>query len=302
MQYNGTMYRYVHNLQGDILAILDSAGNTVVQYAYDAWGGKKTTTGSMAGTLGYLNPFRYRGYVWDEETWMYYLRSRYYYPELQRFIGADALLGKIGKLLAHNLFFYGNNNPVVMVDNHGNSSQVSYKPLSAIGLEIPMGPLTKMTNLEFVAYLRQMADENWTYKYGNASYKSVDCVGAYKHIMKWYYDYNSFIKLLGVYDKGKKKIWPLTTVDLLVKHGTYGVTDLTSYDDLLPGTAVFRQNKSGKWMHVGFYIGITSEYGHTVVEAKDEEHGVIYSPLEGSTFTHYGELTGVEYLSPYYWR
>ena len=70
-------YCFTINLQGDILAILDSAGNTVVQYAYDAWGGKKTTTGSMAGTLGYYNPFRYRGYVWDEETWMYYLRSRY---------------------------------------------------------------------------------------------------------------------------------------------------------------------------------------------------------------------------------
>ena len=50
----------------------------------------------MAATLGYYNPFRYRGYVWDEETWMYYLRSRYYYPELQRFIGADHFLGARG--------------------------------------------------------------------------------------------------------------------------------------------------------------------------------------------------------------
>jgi YD repeat-containing protein len=61
VNYNGTMYRYVHNLQGDIIAIVDSAGNTVVKYAYDAWGGKKSVTGSMAATLGYYNPFRYRG-------------------------------------------------------------------------------------------------------------------------------------------------------------------------------------------------------------------------------------------------
>ena len=35
----------------------------------------------MASTLGTLNPFRYRGYVYDEETGLYYLRSRYYNPE-----------------------------------------------------------------------------------------------------------------------------------------------------------------------------------------------------------------------------
>lgn len=34
-------------------------------------------TGSLAATIGTLNPFRYRGYVYDEETGLYYLRSRY---------------------------------------------------------------------------------------------------------------------------------------------------------------------------------------------------------------------------------
>ena len=119
VQYNGTMYRYVHSLQGDILAILDSAGNTVVQYAYDAWGGKKTTTGSMAGTLGYYNPFRYRGYVYDEESWMYYLRSRYYYPELQRFISADSVIGIKSRSLSHNLWAYCYNSPIQHADSSG---------------------------------------------------------------------------------------------------------------------------------------------------------------------------------------
>ena len=68
-----------------------AAGKTWV-YTYDAWGNPLTTTGSMAGTLGKLNPFRYRGYVYDTETGLYYLQSRYYNPETGRFINADNLV------------------------------------------------------------------------------------------------------------------------------------------------------------------------------------------------------------------
>ncbi len=41
--------------------------------------------------LGKGNPFRYRGYVYDDETKLYYLRSRYYNPAWGRFINADSL-------------------------------------------------------------------------------------------------------------------------------------------------------------------------------------------------------------------
>ena len=76
--YNDIPYSYIKNLQGDIVAILDSTGTPVVNYVYDAWGRPISKTGSMAGTLGTVQPFRYRGYVYDEETGLYYLRSRYY--------------------------------------------------------------------------------------------------------------------------------------------------------------------------------------------------------------------------------
>lgn len=101
----------------------------------------------MAATLGYYNPFRYRGYVWDEETWMYYLRSRYYYPELQRFIGEDHFLGARGRLLSHNSYTYGNNTPVISSDFDGNESEISYLKLSGnkFGNNL-LGPTSKMTN------------------------------------------------------------------------------------------------------------------------------------------------------------
>ena len=62
-------------------ALVDTNHIDVVEYHYDAWGRLLATTGSMAGTLGKLNPFRYRGYIYDEETGLYWLRSRYYNPD-----------------------------------------------------------------------------------------------------------------------------------------------------------------------------------------------------------------------------
>lgn len=49
------------------MGILDNSGNLVVKCKYDAWGKLLSTTGSLADTLGKCNPFRYRGYVYDEE-------------------------------------------------------------------------------------------------------------------------------------------------------------------------------------------------------------------------------------------
>ena len=90
--YNGTTYYYATNLQGDVVAILNSSGTQVVGYRYDAWGKLLSTTGSMSGSLGYYNPLRYRGYVYDQETQLYYLQSRYYNPTMGRFINADGQL------------------------------------------------------------------------------------------------------------------------------------------------------------------------------------------------------------------
>ena len=56
------------HLRGDIVAVFDSNKNVVVSYVYDAWGRPISKTGNMAGTLGTVQPFRYRGYVYDEET------------------------------------------------------------------------------------------------------------------------------------------------------------------------------------------------------------------------------------------
>ncbi|HIU14971.1 MAG TPA: DNRLRE domain-containing protein, partial [Candidatus Ventricola intestinavium] len=119
VRFGGTDYFYVYDLQGDVVAMVDTDGTQVVEYMYDAWGAPISKTGSLASTLGSLNPFRYRGYVYDEETGLYYLRTRYYNPLWKRFISSDIWTGKIGSLVTHNLFAYTLGNPVKYYDPTG---------------------------------------------------------------------------------------------------------------------------------------------------------------------------------------
>ncbi|MBM7872297.1 RHS repeat-associated protein, partial [Clostridium pascui] len=135
MNLNGVEYYYIRNLQGDIIGLFDKNGTQVVSYTYDTWGkhdGKAELKdengtviqqgdikGTLASTVGVKNPYRYRAYRFDTETGLYYLNSRYYNPEMGRFINADGLIGSPGELLSYNMFAYCSNNPVNMEDPSG---------------------------------------------------------------------------------------------------------------------------------------------------------------------------------------
>ena len=123
VNYNGTEYFYVKNAQGDVTGLVTTSGTRVVTYTFDAWGNPLSTTGSLATTLGAQNPLRYRGYVYDTETGLYYLQSRYYNPTWGRFIGADdtaALSASPGRThWDKNLYAYCDNNPTSRVDDEG---------------------------------------------------------------------------------------------------------------------------------------------------------------------------------------
>ena len=103
-----------------MVALVDSSGNQVVGYTYDAWGKPLSITGSMKSTLGQYNPLRYRSYVYDRETGLYYVSSRYYDSEIGRWINADGELPEVGgNIRGYNLFAYCFNNPVNMDDPTG---------------------------------------------------------------------------------------------------------------------------------------------------------------------------------------
>ena len=118
---NGTMYYYIKDLQGDITEIVDKDGKAVAEYDYDAWGNMLTENNGTL-TVGKLNPFRYRSYVYDEETGLYYLQSRYYDPLTGRFLNADVYCDtESGTPLSTNMFAYCENNAINNVDYSGNS-------------------------------------------------------------------------------------------------------------------------------------------------------------------------------------
>lgn len=69
--------------------------------------------------IGVLNPIRYRGHYYDTETGYYYLQSRYYDPEIGRFINADVLTDTEQGLFSHNMYAYCENNPINSADPSG---------------------------------------------------------------------------------------------------------------------------------------------------------------------------------------
>ena len=108
-----------YNVQGDVLGLFDDALNVVVEYTYDSWGNILSVTGSKAATVGKANPFRYRGYYYDEESGLYYLQSRYYDPATGRFLNADGYVSTGQGILSSNMYAYCENNPVNRVDETG---------------------------------------------------------------------------------------------------------------------------------------------------------------------------------------
>ena len=106
------------------MGIVDSEGALVVEYKYDAQG-KPISTWTLTAeyqALAVCNPFRYRGYVYDGETGLYYLYNRYYVPLLTRFINPDIVLGVVGKVNSHNAYAYCLNTPILKYDPDGYSA------------------------------------------------------------------------------------------------------------------------------------------------------------------------------------
>ena len=121
--YNGNDYYYVRNAQNDVIFISNSDNTGVVMYQYDAWGNMTACVdASDGGMVSIVNPYTYRGYYYEIETNSYFLKSRYYSPELCRFISADGIVNANQDILGNNLFAYCSNNPVNFYDDDGESS------------------------------------------------------------------------------------------------------------------------------------------------------------------------------------
>ena len=114
---NSMTYYYEKNIYNDVIGIIDNTGETVVKYGYDAYGNCKIDY-TINSDLAHTNPIRYRSYYYDDETQLYWVSSRYYSPELCRFIQpADVSSLNPQSINGLNLYAYTNNNPINLVCN-----------------------------------------------------------------------------------------------------------------------------------------------------------------------------------------
>ncbi|MDD3915483.1 MAG: RHS repeat-associated core domain-containing protein, partial [Bacteroidales bacterium] len=300
------------------VGIQNSAGTEVVRYTYDSWGKPISTTGTMAATLGFINPFRYRGYVYDEETGLYYLRSRYYNPEWNRFVNADSVM-------RGNLFSYCNSEPVKYADTNGKSTHLicmsiwnrdvgDYRSPSFLTPQavLQKGMRGKNTGKIPVGYLLAYLDQmvksgDWKYRDAKMEWKSVDCIGMIRLAFQQYSQKlarNSQTYVGGMCDEAIKQ-----GIEILPVSGDEHAIEA--------GMAIYwynpaHKNKRGQlrpWYHIGVYVGTYFDettsiyYTDAVIEAASSPYNAVVvrsladisSGLNESTSLYHGYLQDVDY-------
>lgn len=156
---NSEKYLYIRDQLQNIIGITDINGKIVVKYSYDAWGVLKNIEDTSSSGIGKLNPFRFKGYYYDNESSMYYCKTRYYVPQWGRWLSADSIEylnpESINKL---NLYTYANNNPVIYYDPDGHMALLcALLILGAIGMVANVGSQA-LTDL---AYRNEFKWENY---------------------------------------------------------------------------------------------------------------------------------------------
>ncbi len=132
---SGQVYRYVYDGQGDVIAFIDeSTGSQVVTYGYDAWGNLISSSDTSGANASTVNPFTYRGYVYDSQTGLYYLNARYYNPVTGRFLTEGPHSANNGAALSANEYAYVESDPINLIDPSGQDAIVLEATGGALGL------------------------------------------------------------------------------------------------------------------------------------------------------------------------
>ena len=166
------MAYYKYNLQGDVVGLYNTSGQEFVTYTYDPWGKPLSATG--ISPLLIANPFRYRGYVYDDDTGLYYCNSRYYDPETGRWINADGQLNT-DAVLGYNMYAYCYNNPVILNDTTGNRPIISMDVKSETEAELDAS-VAYMRALPYYNQIAQTQSALQKMGFVDTSYKTAkDC-------------------------------------------------------------------------------------------------------------------------------
>ena len=185
-----------------------------------------------------VNPFRCRGYYYDEETGFYYLNSRYYDPVVKRFINADTTeyLGVNGSILGYNLYLYCGNDPINRIDVTGyswlddawnwiqNGASIVYKWIEEAYLYITNTSEKVVINAKFIAFYKGRLVIKHPFS-GNMSFGVIFLENGLKvndqGIMTVQHEYGHTLQLdeLGIFDYISKVAIPSITANILQREG-----------------------------------------------------------------------------------
>ena len=158
VEYGTASYLYRKNLFGDVTEIYNEAGTLVGKYSYTAFG--VCTVELDTSGIATKNPIRYRSYYYDDETELYYLKSRYYDPEVGRFITIDDLSYLNPESInGLNLYAYCGNNPVMRVDPDGTA--FLWLAVLALLLFTPIGGIAAQTVVSTLSYIGMAVASIW---------------------------------------------------------------------------------------------------------------------------------------------
>ena len=213
---NGTQYFYMTNQMGDVVAITDSTGAVIANYAYDEWGNITDISGNI--DIANTNPLRYRGYYYDSETGYYYLQSRYYDPSICRFINAD-IYSYLDKNISNslNLFAYCSNDPANYYDSDGYAKKKKSKTID-ITYKLTMAMLNNSN--DFYEYAKNKIDSALRSAVVKDAFSRLN--SAMRNIFEYFYNHS---KTNGSWDL--KNVWKL---DKKAKYNYDGKT--FAYDDV----------------------------------------------------------------------
>jgi len=173
VSYNGVLYLFRKNLQGDVTGIYNANGALIAEYSYTPYGAMLAITDANGNDISgnsthiaNINPIRYRGYYYDTETGFYYLQTRYYDPTVGRFINADAIIGINDGILGHNLFTYCLNNPINKADYGGNKPEDLFDTMdeAAKDAAICLGDLSFENGWEYITVIYSVYTLEITFK------------------------------------------------------------------------------------------------------------------------------------------
>ena len=240
-KYNSSYYFYLKNLQGDILGAVDASGNLLYQYRYDAWGvptvldAQGNPISPDSAHIANANPLRYRGYFFDPETGLYYVSSRYYDPEVGRWINTDSQLNISLGVLGCNMFAYCLNNPVNKVDYGGNKPGDLFDTMDEAAIDA-------------AEYLGELTWKN-TWEYSTAIYTV-----------------NTTVKTDKIVTKTYRFLWwtwtrtSIKTIGTRVTKYTYKavITDKKNNSVRVPNAPLFKKRVAALHTHpMGSWAGIT---------------------------------------------